>query len=67
MFEHMADISVHLRSFSDLCVCVCLHIRLCIYKGVCKSTSQFARLGRQHTQELDENSSTFLPAMPLIS
>lgn len=65
MCEHMADISVHLRLFSNLCVC--LHIRLCIYKGVCKSTSQFARLGRQHTQELDENSSTFLPAMPLIS
>lgn len=61
MCEHMADIS-YFKS-----VCVCLHIRLCIYKGVCKSTSQFARLGRQHTQELDENSSTFLPAMPLIS
>lgn len=35
--------------------------------GVCKSTCQTADSERQHTLELDENCSTFLPAMPLIS
>lgn len=32
-----------------------------------KAHVSLADLGRQHTLELDENSSTFLLAMPLIS
>jgi len=37
-------------------------------KGVCKGTCQLGRLGKTaYPPELEENSCTFLPAMPLIS
>lgn len=46
-------------------MCVCTPF-LVVYAFLQAHVS-LADLGRQHTLELDENSSTFLPAMPLIS
>lgn len=49
-------------------MCVSAHVCVCVCIGVCvKAHVSLADLGRQHTLELDENSSTFLLAMPLIS
>lgn len=46
--------------------CPTVHVSVCVLRCV-KAHVSLADLGRQHTLESDENSSTFLPAMPLIS